>query len=292
MTLGRIRASPGVPPAGTHRRSPVWPAGWWFDVVMLAIFVAITAALVEGHLLTLDAATVRWNDTHRTAVTWWTAYALSCFGQGAALTWGSTGVAVILAIRRRNFRPVLLPIAAFALTYLVIGPIKLWSQRAAPHKGSVRMFAHPGVIHGSGMAYPSGHVANAVVWWAVLVLLLAPYLPRWFYWTVRIGMPATVSVTMIYIDYHWLTDVAAAIPLGIVLSRLLHRVPWYTLRLPTRWRPFSRHPSTPPGSLADPAAAAPTATGQPPGRHRAGAAPSVPGTAVPGSPVVLLDRNR
>lgn len=285
--MGRTSSARPVRPAGSHRRASVWPAGWWFDLVMVAAFAAITVALVTGHLLALDAATVRWNDTHRTAVTWWVAYGLSCLGQGGALTYGSAAIAAIFAIRRRNIRPVLLPIAAFALTYLVIGPIKVWSQRAAPHKGSVRMFAHPGVVHGSGMAYPSGHVANSVVWWAVLALLLAPYLPRWFYWTLRIAMPAIVSLTMIYIDYHWLTDVAAAVPLGIVLSRLLHRVPWYTLRLPTRRRPFPRRPSTPEQALTHPAATDPAVTG----RHRADTAPSVPHPAVQDSQLVLLDRN-
>jgi membrane-associated phospholipid phosphatase len=285
-TSGAWRASP----VGVHRRYRVWPAGWWFDLVMLAVFGAITLALVTGHLLALDTATVRWNDTHRTAATWWTGYALSCLGQGGPLTYGSAGVGAVLAVRRRVVWPVLLPVAAFALTYLVIGPIKLWSQRAAPHKGSVRMFAHPGVAEGSGMAYPSGHVANSVVWWAVLALLLAPYLPRWMYWALRVAMPATVAVTMVYTDYHWLTDVAAAIPLGLVLSRLLHRVPWYTLRLPARRRPFPRHPSTPTRPVVHPAAAVPAATGQPTGRHRAPSAPDAVDAG--GGRVVLLDRDR
>lgn len=290
MSAAGTSAAWRASPAGAHRRYRVWPAGWWFDLAMLAVFGGITLALVTGHLLDLDTATVRWNDTHRTAATWWTGYALSCLGQGGPLTYGSAAIGAALAVRRRAVWPVLLPVAAFALTYLVIGPIKLWSERAAPHKGSVRMFAHPGVTEGSGMAYPSGHVANAVVWWAVLALLLAPYLPRWVYWALRVVMPATVAVTMVYTDYHWLTDVAAAIPLGLVLSRLLHRVGWHTLRLPTRQRMFPRRPSTPARPVVHPAAAGPAAPGQPPERHRA---PSEPGAKTTrGGRVVVLDRDR
>jgi hypothetical protein len=41
-----------------------------------------------------------------------------------------------------------------------------------------------------------------------------------------------VAVTMVYINYHWLTDVVAAVPLGLVLSRVMHRIPWDKIQLP------------------------------------------------------------
>lgn len=206
------------------------PAGWWFDVVMVAIFLAITIALLDGKLLDLDKATLVWSDNHRNALTWWTGYALSCLGQGGPLTYGTLAISLILGWRRKSIRPVLVPVAAFLLTYLGIGPFKVLTNRAVPHHGPVEMF---GLNHGPfSMAYPSGHTANAVVWYSALMLLIGPYLPRWFYWAVRIGAPSAVAVTMVYIDYHWLTDVLAAIPLGIVLSRVLYRIPFETMRLP------------------------------------------------------------
>lgn len=208
----------------------VWPTGWWFDVVMVAIFVAITAALLDGKLLDLDMAALHWSDNHRNALTWWTGYALSCLGQGGPLTYGTLVIALVLGWRRRSVRPVLIPVAAFLLTYLVVGPIKVLTNRAVPHHGPVELF---GVISGPyGMAYPSGHTANSIVWYGALMLLIGPYLPRWFYWAIRIGAPTTVAVTMVYIDYHWLTDVLAAIPLGLVLSRVLYRIPWDTITMP------------------------------------------------------------
>jgi hypothetical protein len=231
----------GVPRIGTQRpprrrlRRRVVPDGWWVDVLLAASFGAVTVALVTGHLLGIDTATVRWNDSHRTATTWWIGYGLSCLGQGGPLTYGTAVVAAVLAWRHKRPQPLLVPAAAFALTYLIVGPIKLWSQRAAPHKGSVQMFAHPTVVNGSGMAYPSGHVANAIVWWGALVLLVGPYLPVALGWLVRVGMPSLVAISMVYIDYHWLTDVVAAVPLGLVLSRTLHRVDWQQVPLRPAW---------------------------------------------------------
>ncbi len=238
------RVSP--PQTGTAERltrRKVWPAGWWFDLVMLAIFGLITAALVDNRLLRFDLAAMSWSDAHRTATAWWISYTLSCLGQGGPLTIGTFVISGFLAWSRRSIRPLLLPATAFILTYMLIGPIKLWSQRAAPHKGPVEMFAHPTVVDGSGMAYPSGHVANSIVWWGILALILGPYLPSAVRWFLRVGMPATVAITMVYSDYHWLTDVVASVPLALVLNRLLYRIPWDSIPLrPPRWHRADPHP--------------------------------------------------
>lgn len=208
----------------------VRPAGWWFDIILVAIFTAITVALVNNHLLHLDNAALQWSDNHRNALSWWTGYWLSCLGQGGPLTYGTLGVSIFLAWRRKTVRPVLVPVAAFMLTYLIVGPIKVWSNRAVPHHGPIEMFAHPNGPY--SMAYPSGHTANAIVWYGALMLLIGPYLPRLIYWLVRIGAPLTVAAAMVYIDYHWLTDVVAALPLGLFLVRVLYRIPFETIQLP------------------------------------------------------------
>ncbi|MGA8115064.1 MAG: phosphatase PAP2 family protein [Actinocatenispora sp.] len=215
------------------------PTGWWFDLILVAIFAAITIALVKDHLLGLDNAALQWSDNHRNALSWWTGYWLSCLGQGGPLTYGTLGVAVFLAWRRKTVRPVLVPVAAFMLTYLIVGPIKVWSNRAVPHHGPIEMFAHPSGPY--SMAYPSGHTANAIVWYGALMLLIGPYLPRMIYWLVRFAAPLTVATAMVYIDYHWLTDVVAALPLGLFLSRMLYRIPFDTIQLP----PWSRRSPEP-----------------------------------------------
>jgi membrane-associated phospholipid phosphatase len=54
----------------------------------------------------------------------------------------------------------------------------------------------------------------------------------------RIAPPATVIVTTTYLGFHWLTDAAAGLLLGLLLDRVLGRIPWTDL-------PLGRHPAHP-----------------------------------------------
>ncbi|HEX6968724.1 MAG TPA: hypothetical protein VF174_07955, partial [Micromonosporaceae bacterium] len=49
---------------------------------------------------------------------------------------------------------------------------------------------------------------------------------------IRVLPPVIVLFTTTYLNFHWLTDGLVAIPVGIVLHRLLARVPWDDLPLP------------------------------------------------------------
>jgi hypothetical protein len=72
-------------------------------------------------------------------------------------------------------------------------------------------------------------VVNAFIWFRVLVLLLAAWtrgpLPGPARRALRVGPPVVVSLTVTYLAFHWLTDVLAAVPLGLLLDRLLARIP-------------------------------------------------------------------
>ena len=127
-------------------------------------------------------------------------------------------------------------LAAFVLTYVTIGPLKLWLQRAAPHftgPDRAELF-NPAAAGGAGLSYPSGHVANALVWYGVIALLagalvtLSPGARR----ALRILPPVIVFATTTYLAFHWITDSAAGLFLGLVLTRLMARVPWDTMPLP------------------------------------------------------------
>jgi membrane-associated phospholipid phosphatase len=233
--------------AATVRRQirlrPVRPAGWWFDAVLVGGFVALTAALASGLLLDVDLAVRDWASGHRPRAAYWTARSLNYLGQGG---WLLTPIAVALAVavglRARSVRPLLVVAAAFAFTYVTIGPLKIWADRAAPGstlppEKSVQIFNDlPAGEY--DLSYPSGHVANAIVWYGVIALLLAaltggrltPALVR----LIRLAPPAMVLVTTTYLNFHWLTDGLAALLLGLFLDRLLGRVPWDELPLPGR----------------------------------------------------------
>lgn len=63
---------------------------------------------------------------------------------------------------------------------------------------------------------------------------------------IRVVPPLVVLTTTTYLGWHWLTDSVAGLLLGLLLDRLLHRVPWDGLPLPGRlreWdRPFTSYP--------------------------------------------------
>ncbi|WP_374198088.1 phosphatase PAP2 family protein [Micromonospora sp. PLK6-60] len=244
------------------RLRPVRPAGWRWDLLLLAGLVALTVALATGHLFGLDRAVADWADTHRPTVARWTAMILNYLGQGTPLTLVAAGLGVLLALRLRSVRPVLPPVVAFALTYLTIGPLKVWTARPAPSASSKEPFLPPeqtlplfqhDLPISYAQSYPSGHVANAIVWYGVLALLLAPLLrtfgrrmPPRLVTAVRVVPPLVVFCTTIYLGWHWLTDSVAGLALGLLLDRLLRRVPWDDLPLPGRlrdWdRPFTSYP--------------------------------------------------
>lgn len=217
------------------------PAGWWFDALLVGGFVAVTALLANGYLFGADLAVREWADGHRPSAAYWTARLFNFLGQGGWLLMPvAAALAAAVGLRARSVRPLLPVAAAFLLTYVTIGPLKLWTDRAAPSstlppKESVRVFnALPAGEY--ALSYPSGHVANAIVWYGVIAVLLTalsagrldPALVR----LVRLAPPLIVLVTTTYLNFHWLTDGLAALLLGLFLDRLLARVPWDDLPLP------------------------------------------------------------
>ncbi|PZG17100.1 PA-phosphatase [Micromonospora craterilacus] len=244
------------------RLQPVRPAGWWFDALLPAALVGLTAALTAGWFFGIDRAVADWADAHRPTAAWWVAAVLNYLGQGTPLTLIAAGLGVLLAIRLRSVRPLLVPVAAFVLTYLTIGPLKVWTARPAPSASVKEPFLPPAqtlplfqddLPVRFAQSYPSGHVANAIVWYGVIALLLAPLLaslgrtmPRRVVLAVRIVPPTVVLCTTTYLGWHWLTDSVAGLLLGLLLDRILHRVPWDDLPLPRRLQrwdiPFTERP--------------------------------------------------
>lgn len=214
------------------------PRGWWPDLACTVAFVALTVLLATGRLLGFDAAVADWADAHRPAALYWTARVLNYLGQGGQVLMPVTILlAGALAWRTRSIRPLLVFAAAFVLTYLTIGPLKIWLQRAAPRfEGPDRTeLFNPAALGSDGMSYPSGHVANALVWYGVIALLLGALvggLSRRTLLALRVLPPVIVFGTTTYLSFHWITDSVAGLFLGLVLTRLMARVPWDAVPLP------------------------------------------------------------
>jgi membrane-associated phospholipid phosphatase len=207
------------------------PKNWWLDVALLAGFVLLTLLLaVKSPLLGFDLAIRDFVDAHRPRWFYWVLRVFNYLGQGGqVLTPLAALTAMILVIRRRSARPLLPVIAAFIATYITIGPLKILTDRAAASSH----IQHPEwLFHDpNGLSYPSGHVVNAIVWYGVLALLLGDLLSRRQLLMVRYGAPAIVLFTTTYLSFHWVTDGLGAILVGVVLDRMLRRIPYENIPL-------------------------------------------------------------
>ncbi|MFI5932545.1 phosphatase PAP2 family protein [Actinoplanes sp. NPDC051494] len=207
--------------------------GWWPDVLLVAGFVALTVALARGHLLATDVAIADWVSAHRPAPLYWTLRVLNYLGQGGQVLMPVALVLTALLFWRMRSWRALVPFASvFVLTYVTIGPLKIWLDRAAPgFVGPDReILFNPAASGQYSVSYPSGHVANALAWYFIIAVLLnallfAPLSPR-VYLTLRVVPPVVVFITTTYLAFHWITDSIAGLLLGLLLARLLSRVPW------------------------------------------------------------------
>jgi membrane-associated phospholipid phosphatase len=213
---------------------------WWPDVLLLAAFAALTAVLVRGRLLTLDQRVADWAFDHQPPIPYWTARVFNYLGQGGqVLTPIGLILTGLLAYRTRSVRALFPFIAGYVVTYLTIGPMKLYFDRAAPrYQGPLKTEMFNPVAAGTdSRSYPSGHMGNSLVWYAVIAILVVALLhrtlSRWEFFAIRVLPVAIVFVTTVYTGFHWLTDSIAGLLLGVVLARLVERVPWDRIPLPS-----------------------------------------------------------
>jgi membrane-associated phospholipid phosphatase len=201
--------------------------GRYGEVVLAAAFALLTWALAAGAFLDLDVAVRDWVDAHRPEPLRLAAKALYFLGSANLIASILLVAAVPLAARDRTVRPVLLVLVTAATSYVVVVPLKILTDRSAPHSpwpDAVQLFTHD-----AGWSYPSGHVVNTLIWYPVLVALIERALRRKL--AARVGRTLLVApvvivfVAVTYLGYHWLTDSVAAVLLGLALRLALHRLP-------------------------------------------------------------------
>ena len=85
----------------------------------------------------------------------------------------------------------------------------------------------------TGLAFPSGHAAQATAVWGMLAALVAAAATRWSTkvaaWSAAVFIAAVVGISRVYLGAHWPTDVLAGWALGaavgaglVLLARLRH----------------------------------------------------------------------
>lgn len=201
--------------------------GGYTGLACAAGFVLLTWALAAGVLLDLDVAVRDWVDAHRPEALRLAAKALYFLGSANLIAAILLVAALLFAVRDRTPRPVLLVLVTAVTSYVVVVPLKVLTDRSAPHApwvGAERLFAHD-----AGWSYPSGHVVNTLIWYPVLLALVERALRR----PLAAGLRRTslvvpvvvVFVAVTYLGYHWVTDCVAGVLLGVALRQALARLP-------------------------------------------------------------------
>ncbi|MDQ4037559.1 MAG: phosphatase PAP2 family protein [Actinomycetota bacterium] len=131
------------------------------------------------------------------------------------------GLVVYLGWTRRTLQPLIRTIAAVVALSLVVYAFKYGLGRTAP--------AYPGsYLHRGGLSYPSGHTANAVLMWGLATWLAVYYgLPlrvQRLFATLFVVSPIASGVTMLLVNFHWVSDLVTGAAVGVILLWVLHLV--------------------------------------------------------------------
>ncbi|MEV0714901.1 phosphatase PAP2 family protein [Asanoa sp. NPDC050611] len=202
---------------------------WWRALAPLVGFALLTGALAAGAFLELDVVVRDWCDAHRPRAGFLVAKALYFLGSANLIAAILLVVAVLLGLRDRTVRPAVAVVGTALVSYVVVVPLKVWTDRSAPHApwyDAVEVFAND-----AGWSYPSGHVVNTLIWYPVVVLLAERAVHRPLSTVVRravLVVPVVlVFASVTYLGYHWLTDSVAGLLLGLALAQSLNAV-WST----------------------------------------------------------------
>ena len=136
-------------------------------------------------------------------------------------------VALVIAWRRRTWHPLVIVAAAEVAFYGGIGGMKVLLGRTAPAAGEGYFWQGGAIEHGwYGIAYPSGHAAEAVLIYGAAAYLLRTYaspdlrIRARLNWLVGL-ISANAIVVAFYLGYHWPTDLLGGLIAGGLMLRII-----------------------------------------------------------------------
>lgn len=125
-------------------------------------------------------------------------------------------IAFLISRRFKSWRPINLSILSLVLLNLTVGASKLLFGRTKPSAGFDLFFTD------SGLSYPSGHAANAILSWGIAAYLIFRYSHKypfegmrltWFVSITTIG----VCLASLYRNTHWFSDLLGGLFIGSAL---------------------------------------------------------------------------
>ncbi|MDQ3475363.1 MAG: phosphatase PAP2 family protein [Actinomycetota bacterium] len=123
---------------------------------------------------------------------------------------------------RRTLQPLARTLVALLLLTITVYAFKYGLGRTAPE------FPGGSFLHRDGQSYPSGHTANAVLMWGIATWLAVYYgLPvrvQRLFATLFVVSPIASGVTMLLLNFHWVTDLLTGAAVGLILLWVIHVV--------------------------------------------------------------------
>ncbi len=195
------------------RRHEMAVALRWSGALLLG-FIAITLDVVyDGLLRNIDVKIAEIDRPKFRGLTNFIILRIDDLG----LRWFSALVLLLTAIlvsrRFKSWRPLNLSFLSLVFLNIFVGAAKIGFGRCKARENfDPCMFTN-------GMAYPSGHVANALVTWGLLAYIIfrythrAPFEGFRLYWLVGV-ITIAVSIVSLLRNTHWLSDLIGGMFIG------------------------------------------------------------------------------
>ncbi|MFD0559330.1 PAP2 superfamily protein [Stackebrandtia endophytica] len=215
------------------------PRSRLLDVALLLAFIGLAVLLTwPSALVHIDVAVRDTIEADRPGWALALAKVFKFLGLPTIQALAITYVGIWCASMRRSLRP-LLPVGAAWLLLAITKQLQPLFDRVFPHwpdcppvcpevdtgATGATFFAGQGYD-----AFPSGH-STATAIWLPLAVWLIPQLPRRWRWFLAITPSVLLTMGQTYLGYHWLSDSIGGILLGVLVLRLIQRVPWGTIPL-------------------------------------------------------------
>lgn len=223
--IGAVAPTPSR--ATVDVRGTSWPARLT-SVPVLAIGLIVATMIAAGPMQVVDERlNHRWIMTIAPA---WNPFLQEVLdrvaGQAVCLPVLAT-VAIVLAWRRRSWRPILFAAAAEAAFYLGIGGLKFLLARPSPTVGDAEFLRGGFLEFGEmGISFPSGHASEAVLIYGAAVFLIHHYssasartvlILRWVVAAITVN---SVAVSFL-LGWHWASDLVGGVLAGGLFLRIL-----------------------------------------------------------------------
>ncbi|WP_277455006.1 phosphatase PAP2 family protein [Janibacter sp. DB-40] len=200
----------------------------WTSAPALAGALVVVTLLAAGPLRSLDAALQGY---------WAKRYTPNWFGFLDTVPNAIAGqavclpvlllVAVVLARRHRTWHPLAIVVAAEVAFYAGVGGMKILLGRTSPAAGSGQFWEGGVFAHGwYGIAYPSGHAAEAILFYGAAAYLLrtyaGPHVRIRKRLNVLVGLITAQSIVVaFYLGFHWPTDLLGGMLAGALMLRII-----------------------------------------------------------------------